>query len=188
MIWMIVPAAALTVLIAGCGSTGIAGSPSLTVTVSGSPSARVTDVTGYSLTKKQLNTIIKDCAKAGVPGTSQRCKDQEKEVRRQPRCGTRSEYCLIAGSIVGTDLGILKLRDQPSGGSRCGSGAGALCAGVVVPVSVIRPLTGASPASSSPSPSPSATTTPTGIPAPSVSPSTATATATAPPAAPPSGS
>jgi hypothetical protein len=178
LIRMAVPAAALTVLILGCSAGGNAGSPSLTITVSGSPAARVTDVTGYSLTKKQLNTIIKDCAGSVIPGTSQRCKNEEKEARRQPRCGTQSHYCLIVGSIVGTDLGILKLRDQPSGGSKCGSGAGALCAGVVVPVGVIRPLTGTSPASSSPSPSPSVTTTPTGIPTPAVSPSV---TATAPP-------
>jgi hypothetical protein len=186
MIRMIVPAAALTVLVLGCGSSGNAGARSLTITVSGSPAARVTDVAGYSLTQKQLNTIIKDCDEdSGVPGNgaSLQCRDEEEYLQHLPPCTLQSSHCLIVGRIVGTDLGILQVRGQQSDGSKCANGAGAFCAGVVVPVKVIRPLTG----TSSASPSPSVTTTPSGTPSPTVSPS-AVITATAPPSTPPSGS
>jgi hypothetical protein len=183
---MMVLAAVLTVVILGCSSAGSAPAPAPTptITVSGSPSARVTDVAGYSLTQTQLNTLISACNQgAGVPGTDLDCRNDESQIVREPPCLRQSYYCVYAGRIAGTVLGILQLRDQQPDGSTCGTAAAALCAGVVVPIAVVGPLTG----TSSASPSPSVTSTPSGTPTPAVSPTTVTSTVP-PPSATPSGS
>jgi len=157
-------------LFVGCGANGSTSSgqpkgPQLTV--AGSPSLRVTDTVGKSLTKEQRDELVKNCKQeSGVPGTNEDCKNSMPSLN--PPCGPTDQYCIYGGSIVGDpNMAVLKLVERGANGSTCEDQQIDVCHGIVVSRAVAAPLLGPPRAPSatpvtptSPSPSTSEYTSP----------------------------
>jgi hypothetical protein len=167
----IMTAAVLAFALAACGGGENGGVPNPTLSVPGRPADRVTDVAARALTEEQMDEILKKCGEvAGVPGTNDDCKDFMRSIRRP--CTPRSQYCFYGGRVIGSDVGVIQVRDEQTGSPVCGGGKIALCEGIIVPADVVAALLETStvpPSTSGHTPSPTistpAATPPTSTPA-----------------------
>lgn len=196
-------AAALVVVAAGCGvssqdhpASGHA-TPTLTLSVPGDPSARVTDIRAYALTPKQVRDFNAKCRQAqGVPVDAQGCANTVLEFAQglvaspgptaagAPRpCTPEAPACLVIGITADRENAVAKIVNSQPGKATCTAGEGAPCGGIKLPGSSVAQVFNQGPsaiASSPVSPSP----TPSGGPEPSYSNPAPTATSGVPPANP----
>lgn len=153
-----------------------------TLSVPGSPDARVTDVQSVGLSGVDIEKLKNSCkGSLGIPGTLDNCSGIP---ARRPPCTPKNDFCLHFAKIVGTDMSVIAVTDQRPGQPLCKSRIVAICGPTVVNADVTRRLRsglgeGASPTltkGNRPLPStPKPTTTPTATPTTTSSP-TPTAT------------
>jgi hypothetical protein len=147
-IYATVAVAALLLALGGCGRSAPGAAPSApTLTVSGKPSDRVTDVAARALTKKEVAEIIKNCTQAaGIPGVNSDCDIPRSFQGSYQPCTPASPVCLVFGRVKGNlGVGVLQILDQRPGGSACSDAKISLCHGITVPAQVVAPLSTATP-------------------------------------------
>ncbi len=175
---LLLAAAALIVVGAACGH-GVGGgstssgspstsngqaTPTVSLTVPNDPSAHVTDVRAYGLTRQQAAALAAACSQAaGVPDTNEDCKSILAEIAsaarsgRFPPCGPLRPRCFVVGAIANQNRAVFKLTDSQGGHSNCTGNEVTICHATTVPRSTVQKVFGPVPtaiASSGASPSP----------------------------------
>jgi hypothetical protein len=189
-------AAALVVVMAsGCGPSNQGrpshAAPTVTLSVPGHPSARVTDVRAYALTDQQASSIERACIQgAGIPGAEDECAAVLRssiKAAKATTCPGPHARCLFTGDVdvqvEGKKVAVMELTIPPSDQTTCPKHGVVSCGGgaVVVSEATVNQLPDPVPAavtSSTGSPSSSASVGPE--PSPSYSPAPASPAPTAP--------
>jgi hypothetical protein len=171
---LLLAAAASVVVLSGCGASaqggpGTPGSPSassvhvaptITVSVAGHPSARVTDTAIRGLTPAEIHELENLCAGGlSIPGEDQKCTDKMQEYLRiaSARCGPGSgRICVLIGRIAALNVAYFKETGSRGGDTTCTGPSAALCRGLAVSGTVVNgvlpsPSPTVAPSTSSPS-------------------------------------